>query len=665
MSEKKRYLITSALPYANGPLHIGHLAGAYINADIYARFLRLKGKDVAFICGSDEHGAAITMRSKKEGVEPQAIVDRYHSMIKKAFEDFGISFDIYHRTSSELHHKTSQEFFTQLNNNGKFQIKETEQYYDNEVGQFLADRYITGTCPKCAYDSAYGDQCENCGSSLSPKELIEPKSTLSESMPVLRKTTHWYLPLDEYEKWLSDWIVNGRGRDWKKNVFGQCKSWIEGGLHARAMTRDLDWGVKVPLPEADGKVLYVWLDAPIGYISATKQWASDNGKDWRDYWQSEDSELIHFIGKDNIVFHCIIFPVLLNAHGGYNLPTNIPANEFMNLEGRKISTSRNWAIWLHEYLEDFPGKEDELRYVLTANMPETKDSEFTWKDYQDRVNNELVANLGNFVNRVFVLSHKYFGGNLTLKSSDESLQEKAQQLVDNVDESIHAFRFREGLASAMNVSRLGNEYLATTEPWKLMKTNEQEVEQILANAVLLIVKLISASKPFLPKTASKLEEAIQIEVVDGQHTYSLKKLGLLFEKIEDDAMDAQRQKLHGTGQDANPTKYKDMIEFADFSKIDLRLGTIKEAAKVENTDKLLHFKVEMGGGEIRDIISGVALHYSAEETIGQQVCVVANLSPRKMRGIESQGMILFAEDEEGRLRFITPTEAMPNGSSVS
>lgn len=660
MSDKKRYLITSALPYANGPLHIGHLAGAYINADIYARFLRSKGNDVAFICGSDEHGAAITMRSKKEGIEPQAIVDRYHSMIKKAFDDFGISFDIYHRTSSELHHETAQDFFLQLNNEGKFEVLESEQYYDEQMDQFLADRYITGTCPNCSYEDAYGDQCENCGTSLSPRELINPKSTLSDAQPVLKKTTHWYLPLDQYAPWLSEWILK-QNTGWKKNVYGQCKSWIEGGLHPRAMTRDLNWGIKVPLREAEGKVLYVWLDAPIGYISATKQWAKDNGEDWKKYWQDDDTELIHFIGKDNIVFHCIIFPVLLKAHGDYILPTNVPANEFMNLEGRKISTSRNWAIWLHEYLEDLPGKEDELRYVLIANMPETKDSEFTWKDYQDRVNNELVANLGNFVNRVFVLSHKYFNGNVSLLDPDLLLQKTTKDLLQNSQDNIESFRFREALALAMNISRGGNVYLAEREPWKLIKEDEELVKNILANSVWLIGQLIDAIRPFLPNTAEKLEQAIKT-TSDG---YELGELDLLFQKIEDEVIKKQLDKLNALPQSTGKNKYKDMIQFDDFSKIDLRLGTIKEADRVESTDKLLHFKVDMGGGEIRDIISGVAQHYDAEATIGQQVCVVANLSPRKMRGIESQGMILFAEDEEGKLRFITPTEAMPNGSSVS
>ncbi len=684
--EPKRYLVTSALPYANGPLHIGHLAGAYINADIYVRYLRAKGKDVAFICGSDEHGAAITIRAKKEGTTPKAIIDKYHSIIKKAFEDFGISFDIYHRTSDPLHHITSQEVFTRLNNDGKFVQKESEQYYDKEANQFLADRYIKGTCPNCNYEEAYGDQCENCGTSLSPRELINPRSTLSDSEPVLRKTTHWYFPLNEYENWLKEWILDGH-KDWKKNVYGQCKSWLENGLQPRAMTRDLDWGIPVPVEGAKGKVLYVWMDAPIGYISATKQWAEDMGKDWKDYWMSEDSHLIHFIGKDNIVFHCITFPAVLKAHGGFNLPVNVPANEFMNLEGDKISTSRNWAIWLHEYLAEFPGKQDELRYVLTANMPETKDSEFTWKDYQSRVNSELVANLGNFVNRVFVLTNKYFNGKVpaldesALTDENKAVIRELATFKSKISDELDNFRFREALAEIMNIGRLGNKFLADTEPWKLIKTDEDSVKNILHISLQIAANLAIAMKPFLPNSSQKLIDMIKlknegwellgnIDLVPAGH--QLGEFDHLFSKVEDAVVEAQVAKLHATKEaqtlNLEPetlNQYKPMIQFDDFTKIDLRIGTIKEAVKVPETDKLLHFSVDMGNGEIRSVISGVAQYYQPEETIGKQVCVVANLTPRKMRGIESQGMILFAEDAEGNLKFMSPEAVMPNGSVVA
>lgn len=563
MSEPTRYLVTSALPYANGPLHIGQIAGAYLPADIYARYLRLRGKDVVYICGSDEHGAAITLRAKKEGITPKAIVDKFHEHIKNTFEEFGMSFDIYHRTSSELHHQTASDFFKVLYEKGEFEQKTTEQYFDEEHSQFLADRYISGTCPKCDYDSAYGDQCEKCGSALSPKELINPRSTLSGNQPVLRKTKHWYLPLNKYEEWLKEWIIEGHKDDWKTNVYGQCKSWLEAGLKSRAMTRDLDWGVKVPLEDAKGKVLYVWLDAPIGYISATKQWAQDKGKSWEDYWKparlgsggKEDTKLVHFIGKDNIVFHCIIFPILLKAHGGFILPENVPANEFLNLEGDKISTSRNHAVWLHEYLEDFPGKQDELRYVLCSIAPETKDSEFTWKDYQARVNNELVAIYGNFVNRALVLIHKYFNGKVpeagNLGEGELAVKAEMTAIIKKIEESIENFRFREALAGAMNVARLGNQYLADSEPWHLIKTDEAKVKTILNIAVQIVANLTVVMKPFLPFSSKKLEKLLNIKAVGWKMTgndllspgHQLNKPELLFGKIEDEAIEAQIARL--------------------------------------------------------------------------------------------------------------------------
>lgn len=682
MKEFKRHLVTSALPYANGPLHIGHLAGAYLNADVYVRYLREKGEDVAFICGSDEHGAAITLRAKKDGVTPQEVVDQYDSIIKKAFADFGIAFDLYHRTSSDLHHETAQEFFKTLHDNDKFLLQSSEQFYDKEADQFLADRYIMGTCPNCDYEKAYGDQCENCGTSLSPRELINPKSTISDSTLELRETKHWYFPLNEYESWLNDWILNDHAADWKKNVLGQCKSWIQAGLQPRAMTRDLDWGVKVPLENAEGKVLYVWLDAPIGYISATKEWASQNNKNWEDYWKSKDTKLVHFIGKDNIVFHTIIFPSLLKAHGDFILPENVPANEFMNLEGDKISTSRNWAIWLHEYLEDIPDKQDELRYVLLSNMPESKDSEFTWADYQAKINNELVANLGNFVNRVAVLTNKYYGGKLQsvtapLHEEDQKAILQLQSFAGKIDEQIERYRFKDALATLMDLSRLGNQYLAEREPWKLQKTNEEEAATVLHIALQIVANLAIAMRPFLPHKAAQLQEMLNVDgdwdligklfLVDG---HQIGKPQLLFAKIEDELIEQQKQKLEATKQgnmESNETTLapvKETIEFGDFAKIDLRIGTILSAKKVEKTDRLLCFEVDMGS-ETRTIISGVAQHYDPAVCVGKQVCVVANLAPRKMKGIESQGMILFAEDPEGRLRFVNPEETMQNGSIVA
>jgi len=684
MKNAKRHLITSALPYANGPLHIGHLAGAYLNADIYARFLRGRGEDVAFICGSDEHGAAITIRAKKDLITPQQVVDHYHQQIKTAFEEFGISFDIYHRTSSTLHHETAQAFFKELNDNNKFILKESEQFFDPEAQQFLADRYITGTCPNCSYEKAYGDQCENCGTSLSPTELIDPKSTLSDAELELRKTSHWYFPLNEYEDWLSQWILQAHKQDWKKNVLGQVKSWLTAGLQPRAMTRDLDWGVTVPLDDADGKVLYVWLDAPIGYISATKAWAEKENKRWQDYWQNDDTSLVHFIGKDNIVFHTIIFPSVLKAHGNFILPQNVPANEFMNLEGDKISTSRNWAIWLHEYLEELPGKQDELRYVLLANMPETKDSEFTWTDFQARVNNELVANLGNFVNRVVVLTNKYYGGLLqplnadSLTAEDEKVIMQVKEYAGKIDQEIEQFRFREALAVLMDISRLGNQYLAEREPWKLYKTDPEQAANVLHVALQIVANVSVAMQPFLPHKAKVLSELLNFEgewneigSLPLQAAHQIGKPQLLFEKIEDELVEAQINKLKENKEKnsmSEPTENlapsKNNIEFGDFTKIDLRIGTILSAEKVEKTDKLLVFTVDMGS-EKRTIISGVAQHYDPALCVGKQVCVVANLAPKTMRGIESQGMILFAEDPEGRLRFVNPEEVMQNGSIVA
>lgn len=680
----KRHTVTAALPYANGPVHIGHLAGVYVPADIYVRYLRSKGEDVAFICGSDEHGMAITMRARKEGVEPQEIVDRYHSMIKESFEKLGVSFDIYSRTSNKTHHKTAQEFFTKLYEDGKFEEKRSEQYYDEEAKQFLADRYITGTCPKCNHPAAYGDQCENCGSSLNSTDLINPKSTLSGNAPVLKETKHWYLPLQDYEKWLTQWIVEGHKQDWKSNVWGQCKSWIDGGLQPRAMTRDLDWGIQVPVKGADGKVLYVWFDAPIGYISATREWAEEQGKDWKKYWQDKDTKLVHFIGKDNIVFHCIIFPAILKAHGDYVLPDNVPANEFLNLESDKISTSRNWAVWLHEYLEEMPGKQDVLRYVLCANAPETKDNDFTWKDFQARNNNELVAIMGNFVNRAVVLTHKYFDGQVPERGEifdiDKEVLDALGQVPVKVGEAIERYRFREALAEMLELARMGNKYLADTEPWKLIKTDEARVKTILNIALQLVANLSIIAEPFIPFSAKKLggflnmdelkwDKAGNDELLPSGH--QLEKAQLLFEKIEDKTIEEQIQKLQNTkkqnemeNQEVEVAPFKDEIVFDDFMKLDLRIGTILEAEKVEKSNKLLKFLVDTGNDK-RTILSGIAKHYSPEEMIGKQVTIVANLAPRKMMGTVSEGMILMAEDAEGNLRLVEPNAKVNPGSTVS
>jgi methionyl-tRNA synthetase len=696
MEEKKRYTITAALPYANGPLHLGHLAGAYLPADIFVRYLKAKGNDVAFICGSDEHGAAITLRAKKEGCTPQEIVDKNHEIIKKSFADFGIDFDIYHRTSSALHHETASQIFKDLYEKGGFTQETTEQFFDQEHQQFLADRYVTGTCPKCNSAGAYGDQCEKCGSSLNPTELINPISTLSGKTPVLKETTHWFLPMNKHEKWLKTWIETGvldgkqqhNPSEWRKQVIGQCKSWIDNGLQPRSITRDLDWGVKVPVEGAEGKVLYVWFDAPIGYISATKQWAADNGKNWEDYWKDSNTQLIHFIGKDNIVFHGIIFPIILKEHGDFILPTNVPANEFLNLEGDKISTSRNWAVWLHEYLEDFPNKQDELRYVLTSIAPETKDSEFTWKDFQARVNNELVAVFGNFVNRVMVLTHKYYNGVVPTKrkeyepSINSSLDVKnysflTHPIYDVIEKNIEGFRFREGLFGVMDIARVCNKYLTDKEPWKKFKEDPKLVEGVLNYCLQLIANIAIVSSPFLPDTSRKIfyllnlneedhkwEDIGRLDILKEGHQLNEPKL--LFEKIEDEAIEAQIEKLKKTTiKQSNPKAkpMKDEITFDDFTKMDIRIATILAAEKHPDADKLLKLTVDTGI-DVRTVVSGIAEHYKPEDVVGKQVSILVNLAPRKIRGIESKGMILMAENNEGSLAFISPEKVMDNGGEV-
>lgn len=683
---KNRYTVTSALPYANGPLHIGHLAGAYIPGDIFVRFLRLNNKDVVYVCGSDEHGAAITIRAKKEGVTPQEVIDKYNKQIKESFEEFGIAFDIYHRTSEKIHHELSQEFFLNLYEKGEFVEKFSEQYYDEEYNQFLADRYITGTCPHCQSEGAYGDQCEKCGTSLSPTDLINPKSTLSGKTPILRETKHWYLPLDKYQPWLEKWLIEGKKDVLKSNVFGQCSSWLKSGLQPRSMTRDLDWGVDVPLDEAAGKKLYVWLDAPIGYISATKQWALDHGKNWEDYWKTKDnkdeeSTLIHFIGKDNIVFHCIIFPAILHAHGDYILPENVPANEFLNLEGDKLSTSRNHAVWLHEYLEEFPGKQDELRYVLTSILPETSDSEFTWKDFQARVNNELVAILGNFVNRVMVLSHKYFDGKVLMgtayNETDLSVFEELSKYPALIEQSVGNYRFREALSNFMNAARLGNKYLADEEPWKVIKNDEERVKTILNVATQIVANLAIMAQPFLPKTSAKLFEMLNLpsQTWDKAGSATLISEGtqlgavqMLFDKITDEQVDAQLQKLkdakaNNALANAVVTPAKENVTFDDFMKLDIRVGTILEAEKVAKTKKLLKLKIDTGIDQ-RTVVSGIAEFFAPEAIIGKQVSILVNLEPREIKGIQSQGMILMAEDADGRLDFVSPNSPIKAGSTI-
>jgi len=676
-----RYTVTSALPYANGPIHIGHLAGVYVPADIYSRYLRMKGEDVLFIGGSDEHGVPITIKARQEGVDPQQIVDRYHEQIRKSFEDFGISFDVYSRTSAQIHHETASEFFKKLYEDGKFIEKTNEQYFDDETQHFLADRYITGTCPHCGNEKAYGDQCENCGTSLSPLELINPKSALSGNTPVLKETKHWYLPLDQYEPWLEEWIIKGHKDDWKVNVYGQVKSWIDHGLKARAVTRDLDWGVHVPLEDAEDKVLYVWFDAPIGYISATKEWSEKTGKDWKPYWKDENSKLVHFIGKDNIVFHCIIFPVMLHAEGSYIVPENVPANEFLNLENDKISTSRNWAVWLHEYLEEFPGQQDVLRYVLTANAPETKDNDFTWKDFQARNNNELLAIFGNFVNRTLVLTQKYFDGKVPeqgeLDDEAKRVIEQIKTYPEKISNSLEKYRFREALSELMNLARLGNKYLTDQEPWKLIKTDEYKVQTILNVSLQIAANLSILSEPFLPFSAAKLRGMLNLPDMEWNEAgnsdilksgHQLNKPEFLFERIEDKTIEAQVQKLLDTKKEndmeevkAKPAK--DEITFDDFIKVDIRTGTILEAEVVPKTKKLLKLKIDTGIDQ-RTVVSGIAEYYKPEDIIGTKVSILVNLAPRKLRGIESQGMILMAEDADGRLCFVSPTEDVSNGSEV-
>jgi len=687
MSEPKRYLVTSALPYANGPLHIGHIGGAYLNADIYVRYLRLKGKDVAFICGSDEHGAAITLRAKKEGKTPREIVDYYHELMKKAFADFGISFDEYHRTSSDEHREMSQEVFKKLEAQGSFEVETSQQYYDEEAKQFLADRYITGTCPNCSSDKAYGDQCEKCGRSLSPLELIDPKSTLSGSKPVLKETSHWYLPMAHHESWIRDYIGKGEyqgkthhdPKEWKAHVVGQCMSWVDGGLQSRAMTRDLEWGVPVPVAGADGKVLYVWLDAPIGYITNTKVWADKNGKNWEDYWKSDESRLIHFIGKDNIVFHCIIFPIILKEHGDFILPHNVPANEFMNLEGDKISTSRNWAVWLHEYLEDFKGRQDEMRYVLCSIMPEQKDSEFTWTDFRDRVNNELADILGNYVNRVFVLMHKYYNGTVpeiqgTPSEAEQAAATESRRAYESVGKAIEQFKFREALAEAMNIARAGNKLLTETEPWKLMKTDPQATARILHACLNMVADAAAALSPFLPFTSDKLVEALQIkartwdEVTMNEQIatgHTIGQLPILFEKITDDTVAAQVEKLAQRQAENTATvePIKDTIDFETFQKLDLRVVKVLAAEAVPKTKKLLKLTIDTGVDK-RTVVSGIAEHYTPEDVIGKHVLFLANLAPRAIKGVESAGMILMAENPQGQLSILSTEREAVTGSTV-
>ena len=682
---KAKYKITAALPYANGPLHLGHVAGVYLPADIFVRFLRMNNHDVAFICGSDEHGAAITLRAKKEGITPQEIVDKYNHIIGKAFQDFDISFDIFHRTSAEIHHKTSQDFFLKLYENGHFTEETSEQYFDEEYQQFLADRYITGECPKCQNPNAYGDQCEKCGSDLSPTELKNPTSTLSGKTPVLRTTSHWYLPMNRHEEWLREWIKEGKldgvqqhdPKPWRNQVIGQCMSWIDGGLHSRAMTRDLDWGVKVPLPNADGKVLYVWLDAPIGYISATKQWALDNNKNWEDYWTG-DRKLVHFIGKDNIVFHAVIFPILLKNHGGLILPDNVPAYEFLNLEGDKFSTSRNWAVWLHEYIAAYPDKMDELKYVLTAIAPETKDAEFTWKEYQTRVNSELADILGNFVNRALVLTQKYYEGKVPhqgeLTAYDKEVLAEMQAIPERISKLVYLYKLRDAQAEAMNLARLGNKYLAELEPWKLIKTDETRVETIMNIALQITANLSIVLQPFLPATAEKLSQFLNFKSNDWALAGDSNLLeagsmtnqpSIIFQKIEDSLVETEVSKLTATQvMETSFEQQKATVEFDDFTKLDIRLGTILEAEKVEKADKLLKLVVDTGIDK-RTIVSGIAAHYQPADIIGKTVQVLLNLAPRKIRGIESQGMILMAEDAEGNLSFMSPEKDFPAGGGIA
>lgn len=685
IQDPKRYTLTAALPYTNGPIHIGHLAGVYIPGDIYARYLRLQNKDVAFICGSDEHGVAISMKAKKEGITPQEVIDKYNQIIKQSFEDFGISFDNYSRTSSKIHHDTASEFFKKLYEDGKFIEEVTDQLYDEEAQQFLADRFVVGTCPKCGNEEAYGDQCEKCGTTLNATDLINPKSTISGSKPTLKSTKHWFLPLDQYDAFLREWILVGHKNDWKPNVYGQVRSWLEDGLKPRAVTRDLDWGIPVPVAGAEGKVLYVWFDAPIGYISSTKEWAERVGKDWEPYWKSADTKLVHFIGKDNIVFHCVIFPAMLKAEGSYILPDNVPANEFLNLEGNKLSTSKNWAVWLHEYLVDFPEKQDVLRYALTSNAPETKDNDFTWKDFQARNNNELVAIFGNFINRVVVLTHKYYEGIVPQPNEfsevDLSTLAELKAYPNVIASSIDRYRFREALGEMMNVARLGNKYLADEEPWKMIKENPERVKTQMYVALQIAAALSTLAEPFLPFTATKLKAILNLQsaltwksiteksdLIPTNHTIG--QATLLFAKIEDEEIKKQIDRLENIkisniAESKVVEPQKEVAQFEDFAKLDLRVGTIIEAAKMPKANKLLILKVDTGI-DVRTIVSGIAEHFSPEEIIGKQVTVLANLAPRNLRGIESEGMILMTENKEGKLVFVNPdAEAVTNGSTIS
>ena len=700
-----RYTITAALPYTNGPIHIGHLAGVYVPADIYARYLRLRGKDVAFVCGSDEHGVAISMKAKKEGITPKEVIDKYHGIIKKSFSDFGISFNNYSRTSAEVHHKTASDFFKKMYEHGDFIEEETEQLYDDEAKQFLADRFVIGTCPKCGNEEAYGDQCENCGSSLNATDLINPKSTITGTVPSLKKTKHWFLPLDRYEDFLRKWILEDHKADWKPNVYGQCKSWIDDGLKPRAVTRDLDWGIPVPVEGGEGKVLYVWFDAPIGYISSTKEWAEREGKDWEPYWKSNDTQLVHFIGKDNIVFHCIIFPSMLKAHGDFILPENVPANEFLNLEGNKLSTSKNWAVWLHEYLEEFPNMQDVLRYALTANAPETKDNDFTWKDFQARNNNELVAIFGNFVNRVAVLTHKYYNGIVPTPNAFSEVDKETLKALKGFPEilsgSLERYRFREGSQELMNLARLGNKYLADEEPWKLIKTDEERVKTVMYVALQIATGLAVLGEPFLPFTSNKLKGILRIPQNDNNSVISSsveKSIGwddvssadtllaaghqinpseLLFRKIEDAEIQQQLDKLEATkknnasttlssgSMEKEITPQKNTITYDDFAKMDMRVGTIVEAEKMPKADKLLVLKIDTGL-DTRTIVSGIAESFKPEDIVGKKVTVLVNLAPRKLRGVESEGMILMTEDKAGKLVFLNPdAEGVVNGEGIS
>ena len=688
--DPKRYTITAALPYTNGPVHIGHLAGVYIPADIYARFQRMQSKDVVFVCGSDEHGVPITLKAKKEGITPQQVVDKYNGIIKQSFEDFGISFDNYSRTTSKIHHDTASEFFKKLHSEGKFIEQVTQQLYDANANQFLADRFVVGTCPKCGNKESYGDQCESCGTSHNATDLINPKSAITGAVPSLKETKHWFLPLDKYEPFLKDWILEEHKKDWKTNVYGQCKSWIDDGLRPRAVTRDLDWGIPVPAPDAEGKVLYVWFDAPIGYISATKQWAARENKDWEPYWKDKDTKLLHFIGKDNIVFHCIIFPSMLKAEGSYILPNNVPANEFLNLEGNKISTSKNWAVWLHEYLEDFPGQQDVLRYVLTSNAPETKDNDFTWADFQARNNNELVAIFGNFINRVTVLTHKYYDGVTpgegTLSQIDIKTLETVRAYPAVIESSIERYRFREAQQELMNVARLGNKYLAEQEPWKTIKTDQARTKTVMFVALQIASALAILSEPFLPHTSKKLKKMLHINSRETQnglqwsdvatkqtliapgHTINTNEL--LFSKIEESQIQAQMDKLAASklaNEIANKvtTPQKDTCTFEDFTKLDMRVGTIIEAEKMPKAKKLLVLKVDTGL-DVRTIVSGIAESFTPQEIIGKKVTVLVNLAPRVLRGVESQGMILMTQMPEGTLVFVNPdTAGVSNGDSIA